>query len=713
MREKAIEKLGEKKPKAFGKRITVQQLDNIVIMNIFYNKILKARYCINSHTGEYETLDYNATATGVWKNTKMGAQFGMEPQDYQYYSFNRDWMDDDKKLMSEADHKMLEEIFPGKGSVFRKIELMESQYMDEKRGRAEMNHKERVRQELALTPDVPEDIWDWIEEIADGKADYAMKDADGSWTCSACRGHFEKKTMRTEDGKAPRNNDIAICPECGKKIIYKAHKKKIDIITHFVLIQPVDDQRGIARYFCAEIYCRPGGKKEVLIDEEVRIMLYKGQSRKDCKIYYNQSSVGRYAKKKGSKDNIDELFWDKQQTFGAHRTEHPGPLYDGGIKEALKDTAYSGWADLFAQMAEAKVEADYNLILVTKNDRRFIGMIEMLFKNRFYRLLYEESKQISIWDGKYIGSLDVEAEDIEKVFGIYDRQKINRIRDKNGGTRMVQWMRFSDENGEKISDKAMNWLVKNNISVKESEWILECMSVEKMMNYITRQQKESYQGKSASAVIDQYNDYLSMCEKLNKDLEDEMIYRPRELKRRHDEAVKEIELRQAELDAEKYSERYSEAEQVLSEIKPKLEYAGEKYFIMVPQRIVDIVKEGQSLHHCVGSTDRYFDRIKQHETYICFLRKKEAPEEAYYTIEVEPGGTIRQHRGAFDEEPELDEVKPFLREWQKEIKKRMSEEDKKRAAVSKVKREENIMDLRKKNNTRVLNGLLEDFMEAI
>ena len=193
MREKAIEKLGEKKPKAFGKRITVQQLDNIVIMNIFYNKILKARYCINSHTGEYETLDYNATATGVWKNTKLGAQFGMEPQDYQYYSFNRDWMDDDKKLMSEADHKMLEEIFPGKGSVFRKIELMESQYMDEKRGRAEMNHKERVRQELALTPDVPEDIWDWIEEIADGKADYAMKDADGSWTCSACRGHFEKK----------------------------------------------------------------------------------------------------------------------------------------------------------------------------------------------------------------------------------------------------------------------------------------------------------------------------------------------------------------------------------------------------------------------------------------------------------------------------------------------------------------------------------------
>ena len=149
------------------------------------------------------------------------------------------------------------------------------------------------------------------------------------------------------------------------------------------------------------------------------------------------------------------------------------------------------------------------------------------------------------------------------------------------------------------------------------------------------------------------------------------------------------------------------------EIGEKFEYEGEQFFVRVPERIIDIVIEGNTLHHCAGATDRYFDRIKSHETYICFLRKVDEPEQPFYTIEVEPGGTIRQHRGAFDEEPELDEVKPFLREWQKEIKKRMSKEDKERAAVSKVKREENIMDLREKNNTRVLNGLLEDFMEAI
>ena len=66
-----------------------------------------------------------------------------------------------------------------------------------------------------------------------------------------------------------------------------------------------------------------------------------------------------------------------------------------------------------------------------------------------------------------------------------------------------------------------------------------------------------------------------------------------------------------------------------------------------------------------------------------------------------------------DEEPDLDKIKPFLREWQQEIRKRMRQEDHDRAAVSKEKREMNLEELRKANNTRVLQGLIEDFMEAV
>ena len=154
-------------------------------------------------------------------------------------------------------------------------------------------------------------------------------------------------------------------------------------------------------------------------------------------------------------------------------------------------------------------------------------------------------------------------------------------------------------------------------------------------------------------------------------------------------------------------------ENKVQEIREKYEYASDQYIITVPRRCMDIVVEGRMLHHCAGACDRYFDRIRQRETYICFLRRVEEPDKPYYTIEVEPGGTIRQHRGYLDEEPEIEEIRPFLREWQQVLKRRMSEEDRKRARISAVKREENIGELKAKNNTRVLQGLMEDFMEAV
>ena len=41
----------------------------------------------------------------------------------------------------------------------------------------------------------------------------------------------------------------------------------------------------------------------------------------------------------------------------------------------------------------------------------------------------------------------------------------------------------------------------------------------------------------------------------------------------------------------------------------------------------------------------------------------------------------------------------------------MKEEDKKKAEVSKKKRADNILDLQMKQNTRVLQGLMEDLMD--
>ena len=65
-----------------------------------------------------------------------------------------------------------------------------------------------------------------------------------------------------------------------------------------------------------------------------------------------------------------------------------------------------------------------------------------------------------------------------------------------------------------------------------------------------------------------------------------------------------------------------------------------------------------------------------------------------------------------DEEPGIEQIRGFLKDWQRELKKRLTKADKELAKISKEKRNANIEELEAKNNTRVLQGLAEDFMDA-
>ena len=67
----------------------------------------------------------------------------------------------------------------------------------------------------------------------------------------------------------------------------------------------------------------------------------------------------------------------------------------------------------------------------------------------------------------------------------------------------------------------------------------------------------------------------------------------------------------------------------------------------------------------------------------------------------------------FDEETGIEEIRKFLRMWQQAVKKHLTHREKEAAKVSAVKRQENLEELKQKNNTRVLKALMEDFMEAV
>lgn len=708
MKKRLIEDTQPIKTRKSGWQVTVQLVKDILVLNTFNNKILYARHCINVNNYEYATL-----RKGEWKQTVYTKALGMD-EDTRYYYYSTQKIEKRFRVSDKDKQLILDSLKAEEEPVYRRGIVDIVKYRELERGRSlrektEQNRINRVKEVMNKVPVLPVGIKEWINQRAIGGEDYATKTEEkGVFACSHCGEKFSESKLKRVDGeKKVRHNDIVICPNCGNEIKLIKRKKAIDIFPHFAIVQPINNDISIVRHFDAEIYCS-GGKKRIGLDEAVRIVMFKKNSKVNCSIYYNQYGRGRNLTPEGTKDF--EYFDNKSNR--ANRAEYIGYLYDDGIEEAFKGTVYQKWTRLFKEFSAAGLELNYNRMMCLHEGDGYIDMIELLFRGRFYKLLRETSDAVSYWNMSYCGLLRIDGDYIEDVFYIGDRQKINRIRDNDGGEMMVLWMRWSERHKQKITDKALKWLLKNNLSYQQMRWTETRMSLEQGMNYIERQRKEQYKGMSIKQVISQYEDYMNMCQRLKKDTSDEMVYRPRELKRRHDEAVAEILLREAEIQADEYTERFPGVEDVLRDIKERYEYKNDIYSIIVPLRCVDIVREGRELHHCAGSSDRYFDRIKQRETYICFLRKNSEPEKPYYTVEVEPGGTIRQHRGYLDEEPEIEEVKPFLREWQKEIRKRMTEDDHKHAKISEVKRVENIKELQEKNNTRVLNGLMEDFMEA-
>lgn len=705
MKKKMVEKLQPTGTRKSGNVVTTQFKDGILILNLYKDKKLYGRYCMNVETGEHADIDEKNN----WGTRKLENIIGYDiytPWSVVKGNIRFNSKEDEERIIEKLIHETVE-------SPWSMIESMEIRYNIDCNAKKEDSKQRRIEEEINAIPPLP-DMDDWVNTLIGGE-DYAFRDREsGDYCCTACG-----KTYSIEEKW--KNNQKAICPACGKEIIVKKQAKRIHIPAQVMIIQNVDEYRTAIRFVDVRMEWEAGLKRFLNESVAMVIMAYKQRNKLrrniSYRLYYNQNAK---LDDFGDERYRGYYYWGRRDGYWdgnpASRKTTECYLYPEGV-EALDGTIYERWTRIFKQMAAGHQPFWYNNLLMSCYvEQDLTAMVEYLYKGRFYRML--EAVSGSIWPRmtweqiSYDGELNPDGQTIEEVFNINDRQVINRIRDIDGDMDTYRWLRAAHEGGWKIPQETLEWLNKNNISARDVGFILGKMSLQQIMNYVKRQQKESYPDASAESVLNQWEDYMRICEILKKKTDDEMVYRPRELKRRHDEAVAEREEREAELIADEYSEKYAEAESVLREIKEKFEYTGEGFFIKVPDRIVDIVVEGRCLHHCVASSDRYLERMKNHETYICFLRKAAEPDTPFYTIEVEPGGTIRQHRGYLDEEPEFDQVKPFLQEWQRVIKQRMKEEDHELARISKKKREANTEDLIRKNNLKVLKGLEEDFMDA-
>lgn len=245
------------------------------------------------------------------------------------------------------------------------------------------------------------------------------------------------------------------------------------------------------------------------------------------------------------------------------------------------------------------------------------------------------------------------------------------------------------------------------------------MSPLQVHNYLRRQARESKE--KIPQVLTTWKDYLAMAKKLGMDTGDAIVYRVKLLRQRHDELVTRCYREDNRSIAAGVLKDFPEVDGICRSIKEKYQYADGKYAVVVPDGVLDIIVEGKRLSHCVGTQVRYWDRIQRHEAYILFLRKASEPDLPYYTLEVEPNGTVRQKRTKFDRQgDDIKDAEAFLTQWQHVVSERLTVDDHQKAAVSRVLREEEFEQMRKDNviihaghlaGRRLVDVLTADLME--
>ena len=185
-------------------------------------------------------------------------------------------------------------------------------------------------------------------------------------------------------------------------------------------------------------------------------------------------------------------------------------------------------------------------------------------------------------------------------------------------------------------------------------------SFERFKNYKEKQKKSVYNFDGI------YIDYIRMRMENGYDLNDDVILFPKDLKRRHDELVEQARLAAEKEKRQQLAIQWAKIEQKYPKLYKKFFYANGDFLIRPAKNALEIADEGRELHHCVGTGSHYYEKHCKGESFILFLRRAEAPEIPFATIEIS-GNRILQWYEAYDEKPDEEILQPWLDKYTKQL----------------------------------------------
>ncbi len=184
------------------------------------------------------------------------------------------------------------------------------------------------------------------------------------------------------------------------------------------------------------------------------------------------------------------------------------------------------------------------------------------------------------------------------------------------------------------------------------------ITTERIQNYLIKKHTNNKAG------MEMFLDYIDMLE----DISTEEVVFPPNLQQAHDN---QSEIKES-LKLDKYKNAFNKVKNKYSGI----EWNDGKYCVILPEFPKQLIDEGKTLRHCVGS---YCKTHAAGQSIILFVRKYRRPERSYYTLNISFEGTIpieKQLHGYGNERHGRNkqyvhkipaDVRAFVDRWKKEV----------------------------------------------
>lgn len=683
-----------------------QQLGRILKISIctredVFNNIIKPKYdiFIDYEDYAYVTRELQDDGTYKWRNAMIDN-----------LPFNDPWYDRTTEkicYINPEGSRSIRQILKTKESGFEGIVEWQRACKKRKSDQLYEKNKKQWANELSGIKELPNSFEKWWhkEGFRQNYVFYRPEKDKVVGICTYCQNKVDITNIY-ERKKRKTHNYRGFCPNCHKPVDFISRNiKKQPIWSHFETVSIM--QRFKEGLIHREFNVRRTDKSDKLSINTSEYEIYEFRR---TVLNANETKVYIYDNYK-----LRGMCWmkDPEQRINKYKEN----IYPGNLKALLRNMHTS-----YLIAAENGYRAAGIVYFLTQENKNPI--IEQLYKAGLYNIA---TKFVNY---PYLASdieIDYTAKDLSKKLCI-DNARMKRLKEMEGDEITLYWLQREKKENTQYKDsdiKILSMLDIDSNTYKRCK-VFKYLSISKICNYIERQLsiRGGAKGVNIKSIWRDWNDYIDMMDKAKMDLTKEILLKPKDLLLAHNELVARLSMKNNKAEIEERKKKYSDAEALMNsgELK-KYEYEDDTYMIISPESIDDIYREGTILKHCIHTCEIYFGRFNIRETYLMFLRRKSEPETPWYTLEIEPGGNIRQKKSVLNEAyDDLDAAIPFLEKWQKWVKANLSKKDKELAEKSNQARIEGYKKLREDKKiiwhgrlqgTLLVDALEDDFMPAV